>query len=288
MGTAMGGRRRRDGRCSPAGGNERPVATRCKHPQRMDGNAQPLDADPTAARVLPHPPGCGMNSFRNLELRKGAHSIRSVTRIETSVRILRDAWEGDAAVVVLLTGGRAGSATSASVKSGIGAAVGGCADGTMTERSPPGWAGSIKSGVFLPTQEFTAEIRFKETGRKELIGLVYQELIGHWKNGSGVDRNSTSKLLNIRKGGRCGISDIFINHIDKAKKSDNLMKFPAFLFLGFLNNWYLLHGFDIMAVLRNIIPGEVEGKDSRNRLQIIYGCCLRSKLRLCNSSNIHK
>uniref|UniRef100_A0A0A9F5R7 Uncharacterized protein n=1 Tax=Arundo donax TaxID=35708 RepID=A0A0A9F5R7_ARUDO len=33
----------------------------------------------------------------------------------------------------------------------------------------------------------------------------------------------------------------------KAKKSDNLMKFPTFLFLGFLNSWNLLSGFDIMG-----------------------------------------
>ena len=34
----------------------------------------------------------------------------------------------------------------------------------------------------------------------------------------------------------------------KAKKSDSLINFPAFLFLGFLYSWNLLNGFDIMAV----------------------------------------
>jgi hypothetical protein len=34
----------------------------------------------------------------------------------------------------------------------------------------------------------------------------------------------------------------------KARKSDSLMKFPEFLFLGFLNKRYELIGFDIMAV----------------------------------------
>lgn len=33
-----------------------------------------------------------------------------------------------------------------------------------------------------------------------------------------------------------------------AKKSDNLMKFPAFLFLGLLNRSCVLIGFDIIAV----------------------------------------
>lgn len=80
-------------------------------------------------------------------------------RIETSVRILSVACEGDAAVVVLLTGGRAGSATSASVNSGIGAAAAGCADAAMVVRRPPGCGGFIKDGAFFPmlVQEFTAE-----------------------------------------------------------------------------------------------------------------------------------
>jgi hypothetical protein len=34
----------------------------------------------------------------------------------------------------------------------------------------------------------------------------------------------------------------------KSKKSDNLMKFPAFLYLGFLDRLNELHGFDIVAV----------------------------------------
>lgn len=91
-----------------------------------------------------------------------AHSISNVTRIKTSVCILRAACEGDAGVVVLLTGGRAGSATSASVKSGIGAAAGGCAG--MVERRPPGVGGDIKSGAFFPmlVQEFTVTNKFIE------------------------------------------------------------------------------------------------------------------------------
>lgn len=60
-----------------------------------------------------------------LQIRREAHSTSNVTRMETSVFILRAACEGDEAVVVLLTGGRGGSATSESVKSGIGAAAGG-------------------------------------------------------------------------------------------------------------------------------------------------------------------
>lgn len=94
-----------------------------------------------------------------LQTRRDAHSISNVMRIETSVCILRVAWEGDAALVVLLTGGRAGSATSASVKSGIGAAAGGSPAGGMVERRPPGCGGFIKSGAFFPMlmQEFTAE-----------------------------------------------------------------------------------------------------------------------------------
>lgn len=94
-----------------------------------------------------------------LQMRREAHSISNAMRIETSVRILRAACEGDAAVVVLLTGGRAGSATSASVKSGIGAAAGGCASGRMVERRPPGCGGCMNSGMFFPmlVQEFTAQ-----------------------------------------------------------------------------------------------------------------------------------
>ena len=34
----------------------------------------------------------------------------------------------------------------------------------------------------------------------------------------------------------------------KAKKSDNLMKFPAFLLLGFLGRLNVVHGSDIIAV----------------------------------------
>lgn len=94
-----------------------------------------------------------------LQMRREAHSISNVMRIETSARILRAAREGDAGVVVLLTGGRAGSVTSASVKSGIGAAAGGCANGGMIERRPPGCTGCINCGAFFPmlVQEFTAE-----------------------------------------------------------------------------------------------------------------------------------
>jgi hypothetical protein len=94
-----------------------------------------------------------------LQMRREAHSISNVMRIETSVRIMRAASEGDAGVVVLLTGGRAGSATSASVKSGIGAAAGGCANGGMVVRRSPGFGGDIKGGAFFPmlVQEFTAE-----------------------------------------------------------------------------------------------------------------------------------
>jgi hypothetical protein len=94
-----------------------------------------------------------------LQMRREAHSISNAMRIETSVRILRAACEGDAAVVVLLTGGRAGSATSASVKSGIGAAAGGCASGAMVKMRLPGCGGCINSGALFPmlVQEFTAE-----------------------------------------------------------------------------------------------------------------------------------
>jgi len=34
----------------------------------------------------------------------------------------------------------------------------------------------------------------------------------------------------------------------KSKKSDNLMNFPAFLYLGFRSNAKLVHGVDILAV----------------------------------------
>ena len=97
-------------------------------------------------------------------MRREAHSISNVMRIETSVCILRAACEGDAGVVVLLTGGRAGSATSASVKSGIGAAAGGCAFPGMVERRSPGFGGDIKSGAFFPMlmQEFTVTNKFIE------------------------------------------------------------------------------------------------------------------------------
>ena len=60
-----------------------------------------------------------------LQIRREAHSTSNVMRMEASVFILRAAWEGVEAVVVLLTGGRGGSAMSESVKSGIGAAAGG-------------------------------------------------------------------------------------------------------------------------------------------------------------------
>jgi hypothetical protein len=92
-----------------------------------------------------------------------------MTSIETSIRTLRPACEGDSAVV-LLTGGRGGSATSDSVKSGIGAAAGGCTDLSMSERRPPGWGGCIKIGVFFPIlkQEFTAETKFTTQGEHQI------------------------------------------------------------------------------------------------------------------------
>lgn len=39
----------------------------------------------------------------------------------------------------------------------------------------------------------------------------------------------------------------------KVKKSDNLMKFPAFWFLGFLNTLKVLIGFDIMAANTKVL-----------------------------------
>jgi hypothetical protein len=96
------------------------------------------------------------------QIRREAHSTSSVTSIETSICILRPpACEGVSAVV-LLTGGRGGSATSDCVKSGIGASAGGCTDLSMVERRPPGWGGCIKMGAFFPIleHEFTAETKF--------------------------------------------------------------------------------------------------------------------------------
>lgn len=52
-------------------------------------------------------------------------------------------------------------------------------------------------------------------GPNKIIGLVCQIIMGFRENRCGANRNSISKLLNICKGGRCSISDIFINHVDK-------------------------------------------------------------------------
>lgn len=103
-----------------------------------------------------------------IQIRREAHSISNVTRIETSVRILMTACDG-AGAVALLTGGRGGSATSESVKSGIGAIAGGCADLSMVVMRP-GWAGSMKFGVLFPMfkQEFTAEMKFKMQGEQQI------------------------------------------------------------------------------------------------------------------------
>lgn len=73
-------------------------------------------------------------------------------RTETSVLVPR-------AAVVLMTGGRGGSAISEFVKSGNEAVAGGCAGGLIVERSPPGCTGCIKAGPFFPklVQVFTAK-----------------------------------------------------------------------------------------------------------------------------------
>jgi len=58
-----------------------------------------------------------------------------------------------------LAGGRGGSATSESVRSGMGANAGGRADLTMVSMRSPARAGSMKTGVLFPMlmQLFTAK-----------------------------------------------------------------------------------------------------------------------------------
>lgn len=93
-----------------------------------------------------------------------AHSTSSATMIEASVRILMAREAPGAGAVTFLTGGRGDSATSESVKRGIGAIAGGCAAGSMmVPLRPPGWTGSMKVGKLLSllVQGLTAQVKIQ-------------------------------------------------------------------------------------------------------------------------------
>lgn len=76
-------------------------------------------------------------------------------------------------------GGRGGSTTSETSRTGIGATAGGCASGAMSPNRPPTWTGRIYVGALSPCfeQAFPAQIQSTGWFNEEEEQLVHTE---HW------------------------------------------------------------------------------------------------------------